>query len=108
MPKMDLWLCQWQGGTLYIGLRDNGEVCGAQDAKKLMEDIPNKMRDMMGILLESRGCVDMIKLHTDITGAHWLYIIDVQLNKICENLFNLCHLRAISHYDTPLQENATI
>ncbi len=49
------WICGFanaQGGTLYIGLRDNGEVCGVQDAKKLMEDIPNKVRDMMGILVE--------------------------------------------------------
>ena len=34
---------------LYVGVKDNGEVCGVQDAKKLMEDIPNKVRDMMGI-----------------------------------------------------------
>ena len=29
-------------------------ICGfaVQDAKKLMEDIPNKVRDMMGILVE--------------------------------------------------------
>ena len=33
-------------------MRDNGEVCGVQEAKKLMEDIPNKVRDMMGILVE--------------------------------------------------------
>lgn len=49
------WICGFanaQGGTLYIGLRDNGEVCGVQEAKKLMEDIPNKVRDMMGILVE--------------------------------------------------------
>ena len=49
------WICGFanaQGGTLYIGLRDNGEVCGVQDAKKLMEDIPNKVRDMMGILVD--------------------------------------------------------
>ena len=49
------WICGFanaQGGTLYIGLRDNGEVCGVRDAKKLMEDIPNKVRDMMGILVD--------------------------------------------------------
>ena len=49
------WICGFanaQGGTLCIGLRDNGEVCGVQDAKKLMEDIPNKVRDMLGILVE--------------------------------------------------------
>lgn len=49
------WICGFanaQGGILYVGIKDNGEVCGVQDAKKLMEDIPNKMRDMMGILLD--------------------------------------------------------
>ena len=49
------WICGFanaQGGILYVGIKDNGEVCGVQDAKKLMEDIPNKVRDMMGILVE--------------------------------------------------------
>ena len=49
------WICGFanaQGGILYVGVKDNGEVCGVQDAKKLMEDIPNKVRDMMGILVE--------------------------------------------------------
>ena len=49
------WICGFanaQGGTLCIGLRDNGEICGVHDARKLMEDIPNKVRDMLGILVE--------------------------------------------------------
>ena len=49
------WICGFanaQGGILYVGVKDNGEVCGVQDAKKLMEDIPNKVRDMMGILVD--------------------------------------------------------
>ena len=49
------WICGFanaQGGILYVGVKDNSEVCGIQDAKKLMEDIPNKVRDMMGILVE--------------------------------------------------------
>ena len=36
-----------QGGTIYIGLDDNGNVCGIKDAKKLMEDIPNKIINYM-------------------------------------------------------------
>ena len=40
------WICgNAQGGVLYVGVKDNGEVCGVQDAKKLTEDIPNKMRE---------------------------------------------------------------
>ena len=49
------WICGFantQGGTLYIGKRDDGSPCGVQDAKKLMEDIPNKVRDMLGLVVD--------------------------------------------------------
>ena len=49
------WICSFansQGGILYIGVKDNGEVCGISNAKKSMEDIPNKVRDMLGILVD--------------------------------------------------------
>lgn len=49
------WICGFanaQGGTLFVGIKDNGEICGVQDTKKLMEDIPNKVRDMLGILVD--------------------------------------------------------
>ena len=36
-----------------MGVKDNGEVCGVLDVKKLMKDIPNKVRDMMDILWKS-------------------------------------------------------
>lgn len=32
-------------------MRGNGEVCGVRDAKKLMEDIPTKVRDMKNLIL---------------------------------------------------------
>jgi ATP-dependent DNA helicase RecG len=56
------WICGFanaMGGTLYVGVRDNGTVCGIEDSKKLMEDIPNKVRDLLGIL------VDVNLLHQD-------------------------------------------
>ncbi|MDR0501130.1 MAG: ATP-binding protein [Coriobacteriales bacterium] len=31
-----------QGGVIYIGIDDSGKVIGVANAKKLMEDIPNK------------------------------------------------------------------
>ena len=49
------WICGFanaQGGKLYIGVADNGEVCGLQDAKKLMEDIPNKIVNSMGLVAD--------------------------------------------------------
>ena len=40
------WICGFanaHGGRIYIGVNDNKEVIGLPDAKKLMEDIPNKI-----------------------------------------------------------------
>jgi ATP-dependent DNA helicase RecG len=48
------WICGFanaQGGTLYIGINDNGIVSGVDDAEKLLEDIPNKVRDVLGIMV---------------------------------------------------------
>lgn len=46
------WVCGFanaQGGEIYIGKEDFGKVTGVEDYKKLMEDIPNKIRNHMGI-----------------------------------------------------------
>ena len=39
-----------QGGTLYIGIADNGEVMGVDNPHKLQEDIPNKIVQKLGIV----------------------------------------------------------
>ena len=47
------WICGFanaQGGTIYIGIDDNGRVVGVDNAKKLMEDIPNKMVNSLGLV----------------------------------------------------------
>lgn len=49
------WICGFanaQVGTLFIGVKDDGSVCGVQDSKKLMEDIPNKVRDLLGLIVD--------------------------------------------------------
>lgn len=38
------------GGELRIGIADNGKPVGVKHAKKLLEDIPNKVRDILGII----------------------------------------------------------
>ena len=48
------WICGFanaQGGTLLVGVNDNGDVIGLSNAKKLMEDLPNKIRDAMGVIV---------------------------------------------------------
>ena len=49
------WICGFanaQGGTLYIGKDDNGNIVGLQNAKKLLEDIPNKITAILGIVAD--------------------------------------------------------
>ena len=49
------WVCGFanaQGGRIYIGKDDAATVVGLSDYKKLMEDIPNKIKNLMGITAE--------------------------------------------------------
>ena len=49
------WICGFanaQGGKIYIGCNDDGDVIGIQDSKKLLEDIPNKIKQYLGIVVD--------------------------------------------------------
>ena len=64
------WICGFanaQGGTLVIGKNDNGEVVGLTNAAKLLEDIPNKVRDILGMVVP-------VNLHSE-GGKDWLEIV---------------------------------
>ena len=64
------WICGFanaNGGTLYIGKDDNGNAVDVSDYKKLMEDLPNKIRDILGVMAEvnlrqdnGRHCIEII------------------------------------------------
>ena len=41
-----------EGGVLMIGYDDQGQVFGIEKADKLLEDIPNKVRDILGIVVD--------------------------------------------------------
>ncbi len=49
------WICGFanaNGGSIFIGKDDTGNVVGVADAKRLLEEIPNKVRDTLGILVD--------------------------------------------------------
>ena len=49
------WICGFanaQGGTLFIGKDDNGNIAGVKNAEKLLEDLPNKIISILGIVCE--------------------------------------------------------
>ncbi len=49
------WICGFanaQGGRIYIGTSDDGTVIGVEESKKLLEDIPNKIQNTLGIIAD--------------------------------------------------------
>lgn len=40
------------GGKIYIGIDDAEKIVGISDYKKLMEEIPNKVKDLMGVIID--------------------------------------------------------
>lgn len=48
------WICGYAnnlGGKLYIGIDDDGKIIGVDNAKKLLESLPSKIRDALGIVV---------------------------------------------------------
>ena len=49
------WICGFanaKGGKIYIGKDDDGNLVGVLDSKKLMEDLPNKITNHLGIICD--------------------------------------------------------
>lgn len=49
------WICGYAnayGGTLYIGKDDDGNVVGINNSRQLLEKLPNKITDIMGIIVD--------------------------------------------------------
>ena len=55
------------GGKIFVGKDDEGKVIGLTDSKKLLEDLPNKLRDVLGIMAD-------VNLHEE-DGLHFLEIV---------------------------------
>lgn len=64
------WICGFanaQGGVIYIGKNDNGEVVGIDNAKRLMDDLPNKIITNLGIICDINLLVENDKKFIEIT-----------------------------------------
>ena len=72
------WICGFanaQGGTLYIGKDDNGNVVGIKNEKKLLEDLPNKITTVLGI-------VAAVNLHETTQGDYIEIVVEPQPNPV--------------------------
>ena len=63
------WICSFAnatGGKLYIGIDNGGNIIGIDDAHVLMESLPNKIRDAMGIVADINLLVEDNKEYLEI------------------------------------------
>ncbi|HOE39792.1 MAG TPA: ATP-binding protein [Bacteroidales bacterium] len=72
------WICGFanaKGGIIFIGKDNNGKVVGVDNAKRLLEEIPNKVRDVLGILVD-------VNLHQTKQGDYLEIIVEPHPNGI--------------------------
>ena len=72
------WICGFanaNGGTLYIGKDDSGNAVGVKNAKKLLEDLPNKITTILGIVAD-------VNLHTTAQGDFLEIVVSQQPNPV--------------------------
>ena len=63
------WICGFanaKGGKIFIGKNDKGEVTGVENHKRLMDDIPNKIQTLLGIICD-------VDLH-EVDGQYYIEI----------------------------------
>ena len=82
------WICGFanaHGGKIYIGVDDSGNVCGVKDAKKLLEDIPNKIASTLGIVAD-------VNKHGQ--GGKYYIEVDVPANNMPISYQGIYHYRS--------------
>ena len=56
-----------EGGKIYIGINDKGAVVGITDYEKLLVNLPNQIKDLLGVLCEVN--------HLEENGKHYIEIV---------------------------------
>lgn len=72
------WICGFanaQGGIIFIGKDDQGNVVGVQNTKKLLEDLPNKITTILGIVAD-------VNLHETVQGDYIEIVVEPQPNPV--------------------------
>jgi ATP-dependent DNA helicase RecG len=66
------WVCGFanaQGGNLFIGIDDKGQIKSLSNVKKLMEDLPNQIRDLLGLMVD-------VNLHRTKGGDYMEIVVE--------------------------------
>jgi len=82
------WVCGFanaQGGNIYIGIDDKGEVTGVVDYKKLLDDLPNKIVNHLGLVVD-------VNLH-EKNGKRYIEIV-VPVSTVPISYHGIYHYRS--------------
>jgi ATP-dependent DNA helicase RecG len=72
------WICGFanaQGGSIFIGKDDNGNIVSIANAKKLLEELPNKITTILGIVAD-------VNLHETEQGDYIEIAVEPQPNPV--------------------------
>ena len=73
------WICGFanaQGGKIYIGKKDDGTVTGVSNSRKLMEDIPNKIQNKLGIVVDVNLLTENNTEYIEIVVSPWAFPVN--------------------------------
>ena len=59
-----------QGGNFFIGIDDNGKIIGVENSKKLLESLPSKIRDAMGIVVD----INLVPIYICVSNTKTVYL----------------------------------
>ena len=107
------------GGKLVIGVDDNGNLEGVRNSKKLLEDIPNKIRNKLGIIpsveVERKGGKDIIGISVNSAsvpiscdGKYYLRSGTTNLELEGNELTNFLMRRVGKTWDEFIEERASL
>jgi ATP-dependent DNA helicase RecG len=72
------WICGFanaQGGSIFIGKDDNGKIVGLKNSKQLLEELPNKITTILGIVCD-------VNLHETEQGEYIEIVVEPQPNPV--------------------------
>jgi len=73
------WICGFanaDGGKLFIGINDKGEVIGIENAIKLLDEIPNKVRNLLGLVINVELKYENGKEYLEITTDNYPFPVN--------------------------------
>lgn len=82
------WICGFanaQGGKIFIGIEDSGIITGVVDYKKLMDDIPNKTVNHLGLVVD-------VNLHKE--NEKYYIEIDIPVSAVPISYHGTFHYRS--------------